>query len=50
VLTVEAVLAGVEFQYRQFGVDGEVLVYTATVTFEEILDARVTSEELREEV
>lgn len=29
--------------------DGTVLVYVATVTFEEILDARVTSEELREE-
>ena len=50
VLTVEAVVADVEFQYRQLSVDGEVLVYTATVTFEEILDARVTSEELREEV
>ena len=31
-------------------VDGTVLVYAATVTFEEILDVRVTSEELREEV
>ena len=50
VLTVEAVVADVEFQYRQLSVEGEVLVYTATVTFEEILDARVTSEELREEV
>jgi hypothetical protein len=27
-----------------------VLVYTASVSFEEILDTRVTSEELREEV
>ena len=40
--------------YESFGqepvaVDGTVLVYAATVTFEEILDARVTSEELREE-
>jgi len=49
VLTVEAVLMGVEFQYRQVAVDGTVLVYAATVTFEEILDARVTSEALREE-
>lgn len=49
VLTVEAVVTDVEFQYRQVGVDGTVLVYVATVTFEEILDARVTSEELREE-
>ena len=29
--------------------DTTVLVYTASVTFEEILDARVTSEELRAE-
>ena len=50
VLTVEAVVTDVEFQYRQVGVDGTVLVYAATVTFEEILDARVTSEQLREEV
>jgi hypothetical protein len=50
VLVVETVLADVEFQYRQFSVDGEVLVYAATVGFEEILDVRVTSEELREEV
>ena len=50
VLTVEAVVTDVEFQYRQVAVDGTVLVYAATVTFEEILDVRVTSEELREEV
>lgn len=50
VLTVEAVLTGVEFQYRQFGVDGRALVYAANVSFEEILDVRVTSEALREEV
>ena len=49
VLTVEAVVTGVEFQYRQVAVDGTVLVYAATVTFEEILDARVTSEAQREE-
>lgn len=49
VLTVECVLSSVEFQYKQLAVDGSVLVYTAGVTFEEILDARVTSEELREE-
>ena len=47
VVTVECVVASVEFQYKQLAVDGRVLVYTATVTFEEILDARVTSEELR---
>jgi len=50
VITVETVVTDVEFQYRQVAVDGRVLVYTATVTFEEILDVRVTSEELREEV
>ena len=50
VLTVEAVLTSVEFQYRQFGNDGRVMVYAATVGFEEILDVRVTSETLREEV
>jgi hypothetical protein len=47
VVTVECVVASVEFQYRQLAVDGTVLVYTASVTFEEILDTRVTSEELR---
>lgn len=50
ILTVECVVASVEFQYRQLAVDGRVLVYTATVTFEEILDTRVTSEQLRQEV
>ena len=50
VLTVETVVASVEFQYRQLSVNGEVLVYAATMTFEEILDTRVTSEDLREEV
>jgi len=49
VLSVETVLTDVEFQYRQFGADGAVLVYAATCSFEEILDARVTSEYLRQE-
>jgi hypothetical protein len=49
VLTIETVLTDLEFQYKQFATDGSVLVYTATVSFEEILDARVTSEERREE-
>jgi hypothetical protein len=47
VLTVECVVNSVEFQYRQFDVEGRVLVYTATVGFEAILDVRVTSEEVR---
>jgi hypothetical protein len=50
VLSMEAVVAGVDFNYQQFGSGGSVLVYTAQVTFEEILDTRVTSEQRREEV
>ena len=49
VLSIETVLTDLEFQYRQFAADATVLVYTATVTFEEILDARVTSEDKRTE-
>jgi hypothetical protein len=48
VVTVECVVASVEFTYKQLAVDGTVLVYAASVTFEEILETRVTSEELRE--
>lgn len=47
VLTIETVVTELEFQYRQFGTDGAALVYTATCTFEEILDFRVTSEDRR---
>jgi hypothetical protein len=47
VVTVECVVASVEFTYKQLAVDSTVLVY-ANVTFEEILDTRMTSEELRE--
>ncbi len=47
VVTVECVVGSVEFQYKQLAVDGTVLVYAASVTFEEILDARVTSEVFR---
>jgi hypothetical protein len=49
VLSIETVLTDVEFEYKQFAADATVLVYTATVTFEEILDARVTSEDKRTE-
>ena len=49
VLTIETVLTDLEFQYKQFALDGSALVYTATVSFEEILDARVTSEDRRQE-
>ena len=49
VMTIEAVVASLEFRYRQFAVDGSPLVYTASVSFEEVLDVRVTSEALRAE-
>jgi hypothetical protein len=49
VVSITTVLTDLEFNYKQFAADASVLVYTATVTFEEILDARVTSEELRED-
>jgi hypothetical protein len=49
VLTIETVVTDLEFQYRQFGIDSRVLVYTATCSFEEVLDVRVTSEERRGE-
>jgi hypothetical protein len=48
-MSIETVLTDLEFQYKQFAADATVLVYTATVTFEEILDARVTSEDKRQE-
>ena len=47
VLTVETVITGLELEYRRFGVDGKVLMYAAVCSFEEILDVRITSEELR---
>ncbi len=50
VLTMECVVSSVEFLYKQLAADGAVLVYTASVTFEEVLDTRITSEALREEL
>jgi hypothetical protein len=47
VLVIETVLTELEFQYRAFAGDGSALLYTATCAFEEILDARVTSEQRR---
>jgi Contractile injection system tube protein len=47
VLTIETAITDLEFQYRQFGNDGAVLVYTATCSFEQVFDVRVTSEALR---
>ncbi|MFI5302405.1 MAG: peptidoglycan-binding protein [Polyangiales bacterium] len=49
VVTIEAVLTDVEFRYTQFAGDGSPRVYTAEVSFEEVLDVRVTSEERRAE-
>jgi hypothetical protein len=49
VMSIETVLTDLEFSYKQFAADATVLVYTATVTFEEILDVRVTSEDKRDE-
>ena len=42
VLTIECVIASVEFNYRQFASDGALLVYTANVSFEAVLDVRAT--------
>jgi Contractile injection system tube protein len=50
VLTLEAVVTSLELAFRQFGADGGALVYVATVTFEEVRDSRITSEQLREEL
>lgn len=49
VVTIETVLTSLEFQYRQMAVSGPVLVYAASVNFEEILDTRVTSQTRRQE-
>jgi contractile injection system tube protein len=46
-LAMECVIESIELRYQRFAVDSSVLVYTATVTFEEILDIRVTSAERR---
>lgn len=50
VITIETVVTDLEFAYKQFAGDGAVLAYSATVTFEEILDVRVTSEDRREDL
>jgi hypothetical protein len=46
-VSLTCVVTSLEFRYEQFGVRGEVLVYRAQVTFEEIRDSRTTSEEMR---
>jgi hypothetical protein len=48
VLVFTAVLAGeVSFQHVQFAPEGGTLRYSASVTFEEIRDTRLTSEDVR---
>ena len=46
-VSLTCVVTGLEFRYEQFGARGEVLVYRAQITFEEIRDVRITSEEMR---
>jgi hypothetical protein len=46
-LTLECVVDSVSLKYQRFATDGSVLVYTATITLEQILDVRVTSADLR---
>jgi hypothetical protein len=46
-LTLECVVDSVALKYQRFAADGSVLVYTATITLEQILDVRVTSADLR---
>ncbi len=49
-VTVEGVLTEVEFQYRQFALDGSVLVYTATCTLEVVGEPARPAETTVEEV
>jgi hypothetical protein len=46
-LALTCVVTSLEFRYEQFDVSGKVLVYRAQVTFEEIRDVRMTSDEVR---
>lgn len=46
-ITLSCVVTRLELRYQHFDATGRVLVYQAQATFEEIRDARVTSEELR---
>ncbi len=50
VITMETIVSDLEFHYRKFSATGDLLVYTAVCSFEEILDSRVTSEDRRNEV
>ena len=46
VVSLVCVVRNVRFRHLRFARDGSVLVYVATVTFSEIRDARMTSEEV----
>jgi hypothetical protein len=46
-LVLECVVASIDLKYERFATDGSLLVYTATITLEQILDVRVTSADLR---
>lgn len=47
VMTVEAVVTSADFLFIDFGEDASALAYVANVTFEEALDVRRTSQQLR---
>jgi len=47
-VSLTCVLTSLELKYEQFDIFGDVLVYRARTTFEEIRDVRITSEEIRE--
>jgi hypothetical protein len=40
-LSIEAIVATVDLEYRQFASDGSALVFAATLALEEVLEARV---------
>lgn len=48
IVSLTCVLTSLELKYEQFDIFGDALVYRARVTFEEIRDVRITSEEIRE--
>lgn len=48
VVTIETVVTDAEFNYRRLASDGSVLAYTATVSFEEILDSRFSQKNTEE--
>ena len=47
-VSLTCVLTSLEFKYEQFDVFGDIVIYRARTTFEEIRDVRITSEEIRD--